>query len=285
VEQNPQATLLAGATDIGLWVTKQFKALPALIDLGAVAELKRIEARDDGTLAIGAGASLEAAWDALVARHPPLREMQLRFASPAIRHAGTMGGNVANGSPIGDGPPALIALGADIVLRRGAQQRRLPLEAFYLGYMENALQPGEFVEALHLPLPEAGTQIRGYKIAKRYDSDISAVCAGLSLTLDGETVREARLAFGGMAATVRRAAAAEAALRGRRWDEAAVAAAAAALASDFQPLSDMRASAGYRLRVAQALLRRLWLETRPEASLAPGQTSVWQAVKFEGSPA
>ncbi|MET0517632.1 MAG: FAD binding domain-containing protein, partial [Burkholderiaceae bacterium] len=144
-EAKPQARLLAGSTDIGLWVNKQFRDLGELIHLGAVEELRQIRAQDfDGRpgLWIGAGASLEAAWGALAAAVPRLRELWLRFASPPVRQAGTLGGNVANGSPIGDGPPALIALGADIVLRRGDQQRRLPLDAFYLGYMENALQPG-----------------------------------------------------------------------------------------------------------------------------------------------
>src|SRR6218665_1426915 len=265
--ERPQARLLAGSTDVGLWVNKQFRDLGDLIFVAAVDELRQVRSEPfEGRpgLWIGAGASLEDAWGALAAAVPPLRELWLRFASRPVRPAGALGGNIANGSPLGDGPPALIALGADIVLRRAETQRRLRLEDFYLDYMKNALQPGEVVEALHLPLPAAGTLVRGYKIAKRYDSDISAVCAGISLDLDGGVVRGARFAFGGMAAIVRRAAAAEAAVLGQVWSEAAAHAAAAALAQDFKPLSDMRASAAYRMKVAQNLFQRLWLETRPD---------------------
>jgi len=282
----PGARLLAGATDVGLWVNKQHKQLGDVIFLGAVPELREIRSEPFQGLPglwIGAGASLEDAWGALAEQLPPLRELWLRFASPPVRHAGTLGGNIANGSPIGDGAPALIALGADIVLRRGDAQRRLPLQDFYLDYMKNALQPGEFVEALHLPLPAAGTQLRAYKIAKRYDSDISAVCGVFALRVEAGVVSEARLAFGGMAAIVKRAAQAEAALLGRPWSEASARAAADALAQDFTLLSDMRASAAYRLQVAQNLMRRCWLETRPDAPLSPAQTSVWQAVAFERS--
>lgn len=280
----PNARLLAGSTDIGLWVNKQFRDVGDLIYVGDVAELKAIRhepLNGADALWIGAGATLEDAWGALAAAVPPLRELWLRFASPPVRNAGTLGGNIANGSPIGDGAPALIALGADIVLRQGNRQRRLKLEDFYLDYMKNALEPGEFVEAMHVPLPDAHTTARGYKIAKRYDSDISAVCAGLALSIgDDGIVHTARFAFGGMAAIVRRATAAECAVVGQPWSAAAADAAAQALAQDFKPLTDMRASADYRMRVAQNLMRRLWLETRPDAPLAAAQTSVWQAVSF-----
>jgi xanthine dehydrogenase small subunit len=198
-----------------------------------------------------------------------------RFASPPIRHAGTMGGNVANGSPIGDSAPVLIALGAEVVLRRGAVERVMPLQEFYLGYLQNALQPGEFVARLVVPRPAEGTQVRAWKISKRYDSDISAVCAAFVLRLDGDRVAEVRLAFGGMAAIVKRAAQTEAALLGQPWTEATLARAQAALAQDFQPLSDLRASAAYRLKVSANLLRRLWLETRPDDPLPAEDTTVW----------
>ena len=285
----PEALVVAGATDIGLWVTKQLRTLPKLVSIGEVAELRTIgEACDaDGRrwLSIGAGASLEAAWRSLHERWPVLEELWLRFASPPIRHAGTLGGNVANGSPIGDGAPVLIALGARLVLRRAERLRRLPLDAFYLDYLKNALEPGEFVQAIEVPLPGVAQRLRAYKVAKRFDSDISAVCAGLALELDGETIVDARLAYGGMAATVRRAAAAEAALRGRRWDEAALAEASAALASDFRPITDMRASAGYRMQVAQNLLRRFWLETRPVDPLPAAALSVWSRERAAPEPA
>jgi len=270
----PEARLLAGSTDIGLWVNKQFKALPELIYLGEAAGLARIEQRADGVLSIGAAASLEDAWSALAARHPELNEMWLRFSSLPVRNAGTMGGNVANGSPIGDSAPVLIALNATLVLRHGKSQRRLPLEAFYLDYMKNALQAGEFVEAIEVP-PPAHTALRAYKLSKRFDCDISALAAALAITLDGDTVREARFAFGGMAAIVKRAAKAEGAVRGQPWNEATAEAAAAALNEDFTPLTDLRASAAYRQRAAGNLLRRFWLETRTEAPLSAAQTTVW----------
>jgi len=283
-ERKPDARLLAGSTDIGLWVNKQFRDVGDLIYLGDVAELKTVEARGD-TLHIGAGASLEDAWRALALRSPALTDVWLRFASPPIRNAGTMGGNVANGSPIGDAPPVLMALDAQIVLRRGTQVRRMPLTGFYVDYMKNQLAPGEFVQALEVPLAALQRQVRAYKISKRFDCDISALCAGFALTLDGDTVQEVRLAFGGMAGIVKRAAKAEAALVGQPWTQASVDAARQALAEDFQPLSDMRASAGYRLQVAQNLIQRLWLETRTADALPPSATSVWSVMPHDVLPA
>jgi xanthine dehydrogenase small subunit len=270
----PQARLVAGATDIGLWVNKQLRDLGDQIYLGEVAELRNIETRND-ILSIGAGASLEAAWAALTANWPVLKETWLRFASPPIRNAGTMGGNVANGSPIGDSAPVLMALDAVLLLRRGDAQRRIPLGEFYTGYMTNQLQSGEFIQAIEVPLSATADSLRVYKITKRRDSDISAVLGAFRISHSGKTVSDARLVFGGMAATVKRAANAEAALRGKDWTEASVEAAAEALAKDFEPISDMRASAAYRLEVSRNLLRRFWLETRPDNPLSANEISVW----------
>jgi xanthine dehydrogenase small subunit len=273
----PKATLLAGSTDIGLWVTKQHRDLGDIIWLGAVDELKRIN-EQDGMLRIGAGASLEQAWQALVARVPQLADVWLRFAALPLRHAGTMGGNVANGSPIGDSAPILLALDAELDLRRGDRVRRVALGEFYLDYMKNLLEPGEFVEAILVPLAALDPQrraVRGYKISKRFDCDISAVCAGFAIELDGEKVSQVRLSFGGMAGIVKRAAHAEAALLGQPWDEASVAAAQAELARDFTPLTDMRASDSHRARVAANLLHRFWLETRAEQPLPASEVSVF----------
>jgi xanthine dehydrogenase small subunit len=271
----PQARLLAGSTDIGLWVTKQFRPLGELIYIGGVAELARIEL-EPGHIRIGAGASLEAAWRALVAEWPALRDVWLRFASLPIRRAGTMGGNVANGSPIGDSAPVLMALDAQLVLRQGARVRRLALNDFYLDYMKNRLEPGEFVQAIEVPRRgQRAQQVRAYKISKRFDCDISALCAGLAIELDGDRVASVRLAFGGMAATVRRAEGAEAAMLGKPWTDATLRAAQVALALDFKPLSDMRASSAYRLQVAQNLLHRFWLETRPVDPLPESAVNVW----------
>jgi xanthine dehydrogenase small subunit len=277
-ETYPDATLLAGSTDIGLWTNKQFRQLPQLIYTGRVDALREVRNEDfhgQPGLWIGAAAPLEDAWAALAELAPALGELWRRFASPPVRHAGTLGGNIANGSPIGDGAPALIALGAEVVLRRGDRQRRLPLEAFYLDYMKKDLQAGEFVEALHCPKPDTSWAISAHKISKRHDSDISAVCAVLALQLRNGTVQEARFAFGGMAAIVKRATAAEAAVVGQPWVEATAEAAAIALPLDFKPLTDMRASDGYRLKVAQNLLRKLWLETLDRRTV-----TVWRSARL-----
>ena len=274
-ETYPQATLLAGSTDVGLWVNKQFRDLGDVIYTGRVGTLREIRpepVHGAPGVWIGAAASLEDAWAVLAEMAPSLAELWRRFASPPVRHAGTLGGNIANGSPIGDGAPALIALGAEVVLRRGDRQRRLPLEAFYLDYMKKDLQPGEFIEALHVPRPDTSWAISAHKISKRHDSDISAVCAVLALQLRNGTVQQARFAFGGMAGIVKRAAAAEAAVVGKPWVEATAQAAAAALPQDFKPLTDMRASDTYRLKVAQNLLRKLWLETLDRRTI-----TVWRA--------
>ena len=263
----PHATLLAGSTDIGLWVTKQMRDLGDIIYLGQVEALKRVT-QADGMIEIGAGVTLEDAYRAIAAHYPDeLSEMWQRFASLPIRNAGTLGGNVANGSPIGDSMPWLIALGAQVVLRGPSGERVLALEDLYLAYQKKDMQPGEFVQAVRVPLPQAGVHFRTYKLAKRFDQDISAVCAAFALTFDGGLVTGARIAFGGMAATPKRAAATEALLIGKPWTEATVAAAMQAMATDYAPLSDMRASSAYRMKTAQNLLRRFWFETRQDAPL------------------
>jgi xanthine dehydrogenase small subunit len=274
---HPQALILAGSTDVGLWVTKQMRELNDIIYIGNVASLKAVR-EAGGMLEIGAGVTLQDAY-AAVCRHYPdeLKEIWQRFASLPIRNAGTLGGNVANGSPIGDSMPWLIALGARLVLRGAGGERELALEDFYLGYQQKDLRADEFVAALRVPLPRTGQRFRTYKLAKRFDQDISAVCAAFALTLDGDVVREARIAFGGMAATPKRAAAAEAVLTGRVWDEAALKEAMAALAQDYAPLSDMRASSSYRMKTAQNLLRRFWLETRLDNPLPPSAVNAFAA--------
>lgn len=284
-EANPKAQLLAGSTDIGLWVNKQLRPLGDMLFVGAVDALKRV-VESNGELYIGAGASLETAWAALAKRLPELTDMWLRFGSKPIRNAGTMGGSIANGSPIGDSAPVLMALDAQVELRKGARTRRLPLDAFYLDYMKNQIEPGEFVQGLAVPLTTmSARQVRAYKISKRFDCDISAVCAGFSIELDGGIVKTVRLAYGGMAATVKRGALAEAALVGQPWNQASVNAAKTALAEDVKPLSDMRASAAYRLQVAQNLLQRLWLETRTENPLPTSVTSVFSVMPHQTSAA
>jgi xanthine dehydrogenase small subunit len=260
----PGATLLAGGTDVGLWVTKQYRDLGDIIYLGEVRELQTIKATNE-YLEIGATVTLADAVPALLKYFPDFRELFIRFASPPIRNTGTLGGNVANGSPIGDSMPALLALDATLLLSSAAGSRVIALSDFYKDYMVNDLAEGEFVAAIRVPLPSAPALLRGYKISKRFDQDISAVSAAFSVLRDGRLpdapVSQVRLAFGGMAATVRRASQCEAALLGQPWNVSTVERALTALAEDFSPMSDMRASAAYRLRVAQNLLRRFCLET------------------------
>jgi len=256
----PDARLLAGGTDVGLWVTKQHRKLGDVIYLGNVSDLAVIEESDDA-IAIGAAVTLTDAAALLVRRFPELDELWRRFASPPIRNAGTLAGNVANGSPIGDTMPPLIVLGARVVLRRGAARRELALEDLYLAYQKTALEPGEYVERVVVPVRRPGLAFAVYKVSKRFDQDISAVCAAFALELDGRRICSARVAFGGMAATPRRAVDCEQELSGHDWNAETCEAAVAALARDYSPISDMRASAQYRLTVAQNLLRKFHLET------------------------
>jgi xanthine dehydrogenase small subunit len=258
--QFPDACLLAGGTDVGLWVTKQHRDLDTLIYVGAVEELRRLGAGKTH-LEIGAAVTYSDAMAALGERWPDFGELVRRLGSVQIRNCGTIGGNVANGSPIGDSMPALIALGAELVLRKGAVQRTLPLEDFYLGYRKTALAAGEFVEAIRVPLPQAGQEFRCYKISKRFDQDISALLGAFRARLDGDRVAEIRIAYGGMAATPTRARACEQALRGRRWTAATIARGRAALTRELAPISDMRAGAAYRLLAAQNLLTKFHIET------------------------
>jgi xanthine dehydrogenase small subunit len=257
---HPDAAVVAGATDVGLWVTKKRMAPPIVISIGDIAELKTVS-ESEGELTLGAGVRYVDALAALGRLSGDLGAMLRRLGSTQVRNSGTIGGNIANGSPIGDTPPPLIALGARLVLRRGDERRTAPLEDFFIAYGRQDRRPGEFVEAVVIPKPAPGAVLKVFKLSKRFDQDISAVCAAFALDIAAGTVRGARLAFGGMAATPRRARAGEAALIGRPWTAETIEAAAAALAEDFQPISDMRASAAYRLRAAQNLLRKAFAET------------------------
>jgi xanthine dehydrogenase small subunit len=259
LEQEPGALVLAGGTDVGLWVTKQLRELPPIVYVGAVAELKRIR-RDAVGLEIGAAVSLTDAWRVLVAEFPTLAEMAQRFGSPPVRNSGTLCGNLANGSPIGDSLPVMIALDAEVVLRRGVRIRHLPLERFYLGYQRTALEPGEFVMSVKVAAPRAQRWVAGYKVSKRFDQDISAIAVAICIEVADGCVICARIAFGGMAAVAARALATEGSLIGAPWNEASIDAAVAKLAEDFKPLTDMRASSAYRLQTAGNLLRRFYFE-------------------------
>ncbi|SEA15241.1 xanthine dehydrogenase small subunit [Rubrimonas cliftonensis] len=256
----PGATLVAGATDVGLWITKNLRPVGATILIGGVRELHVIEESAAG-LRLGACVSYAQAAPALLRAHPELAALWSRIGGPQVRAMGTIGGNIANGSPIGDTPPPFIALGARLTLRRGAARRETALEDFFLGYGEQDRAADEFIESVFLPAPGPGERLRVAKLSKRRDEDISTVCGAMWLRLDASgTVEAARIAFGGMAGTPARAPCAEAALVGKIWGEAAAEAAAAALAADFAPLSDWRGSAAYRRIAAANLLRRFALE-------------------------
>ena len=257
---HPDATLIAGATDVGLWVTKALAELPRVIWLGRIKGLDAVTETPDA-LRIGATATHAAAMPALAALDPDLGELMRRFGSVQVRNSGTVGGNLANGSPIGDLAPAMIALGATLHLRRGNQRRDLPLEDFFLAYRKQDRQPGEFVTGVTVEKPGAADRFRAFKVSKRFDEDISAVMLATKLTLDGRRIAAARIACGGMAGTPKRAHAAEAALIGVSLeDEAGWQQAIAALEADYQPLSDQRASAAYRMAVAKNLLKKALIE-------------------------
>ena len=253
---HPEATLIAGATDVGLWVTKGLRELPAPIFLNAIPDLQRIERLGD-RLRIGAGVTVAALRAATRDSHPGLSRMLDRFASDQVRQAATVGGNIANGSPIGDLPPALIALEARLHLRRGDLRREIALEDFFLEYRKQDRHPSEFVEAV--TIPATAPSLKVWKVSRRAEQDISSVLGAFDLRFSGDVVSHARIAFGGMAGIPKRARVTEAALLGQSWDQARDKA-LAALAQDFQPLSDLRASAAYRLGAAQALLERYFLE-------------------------
>ena len=263
---HPNAQLVAGCTDVGLWVTKLHKQFDAVIDVTRVAELRCIEQRG-GDWVIGAAATLQDAFAAVLTSWPELTTFAARFAGLPVRNSGTLGGNVANGSPIGDSMPLLIALKSRLVLASLRGEREMPLEDFYTGYRQNLMAADEVVAFIKVPLPASSSQttlLRAYKISKRYDDDISAVCLVLNLTLDGDVVSDISIGAGGVAATPVRARQTEAALRGQPWSQASVESAMHTLRAEFEPISDMRASSSYRREVLGNLLQRFWLESQGE---------------------
>ncbi|MFT5664144.1 MAG: xanthine dehydrogenase small subunit [Gammaproteobacteria bacterium] len=279
---SPDSYILAGGTDVGLWVTKQLRQLDDIIYLGHIKELNRIE-QSSSFIKIGAAVSLTDSFDALSRHYPELNQLFRRFSSVPVRNAGTLVGNVANGSPIGDSMPALICMGARVALRQGQQSREMDLQDFYIDYQKNMLQAGEFIEAVLVPVKDKTWQLRSYKLCKRFDQDISAVCAAFSIQFEespehsqeqGKIV-DIRIAFGGMAAIPKRATQAEAMLKDQLWNEGSVHQAMAALSQDFTPLSDMRASKNYRQQTAANLLYRFYLETRQNDALTNDQLDVF----------
>ncbi|WP_342076802.1 xanthine dehydrogenase small subunit [Yoonia sp. SS1-5] len=250
---HPDATLVAGATDVGLWVTKQLRDLPDMAFLNRCEELRKITVAADH-IHIGAMATMADVLAAVQTAHPSYAAMIRRYGSEQVRNAATIGGNIANGSPIGDNPPALIALDATLHLRHGSKTRDLPIADFFLDYGKQDRAAGELVTGV--TIPKAAPALRCYKISKRFDQDISAVCGCFNIAIKDGDIAAARIAFGGMAGIPKRASAVEAALIGQPWTQTVIDAACASFADDFTPLSDMRASASYRMDIAQNLLRR-----------------------------
>ncbi|BCG91542.1 xanthine dehydrogenase small subunit [Mesorhizobium sp. 131-2-1] len=275
LDNEPGATLVAGSTDVGLWVTKHMRDIAPAVFIGNLDGLCAIS-EDKGVISIGAGVTYSEAFAMLSKRIPALGPLFDRIGGEQVRNMGTIGGNIANGSPIGDTPPPLIALGARLTLRKGKKRRSIPLETFFIAYGKQDRRPGEFVEAVHVPVPAKATKFAVYKITKRRDEDITAALGAFHLALakDG-TVADIRIAYGGMAATPKRAFAVEKALLGKPWTEDTVEAAMAEYARDFTPLTDMRASAEYRALAAKNLLLRFFVETT--GAKAPFQVSRYEA--------
>jgi len=267
----PEATLVAGSTDVGLWVTKFMRPIAPVVFIG---HLMQEVGRDNGVLRIGAGVTYARAREAIAAHLPQLLPLWGRIGGAQVRNMGTIGGNIANGSPIGDTPPPLIALGAEITLRRGENRRTVRLDDYFLAYGRQDRAPGEFIESVTVPLPHATDRFAVYKVSKRRDEDISSVLGAFRLRIDDGFVTDAAIAYGGMAATPRRARTVEAALVGQPWTIATVEAALSAYAADFEPLTDWRASAAYRMLVARNLLVRFFHEGRHASQAKPDCQSV-----------
>jgi len=262
----PAACMVAGATDVGLWITKQLQQLPVLVYVGEVQELQRLQVNPDtGVLEIGAAVPYADVLETLIGTYPELEAMLKRLGAEQVRNAGTVGGNIANGSPIGDMPPALIALDAILILSSSKGRRELPLKDFFIEYGKQDLQPGECVEAIHVPQRPKGLHYAVYKLSRRFDQDISSLCAAVSLRVENGEVVEPRICFGGMAGTPKRARAAEKALQGQELSLERILAAQQSLLNDYEPLSDWRGSTEYRMKAAQHLLMRFFLETQGEA--------------------
>jgi xanthine dehydrogenase small subunit len=261
LSEEPNATVIAGSTDVGLWVTKQMRALNPVVFINHLTELQSITAGEGG-FTIGAGVTYSRAFETIAKKVPTLGRLINRIGGDQVRNIGTIGGNIANGSPIGDSPPPLIALGATVKLRSVFGTRTLRLEDFFIAYGRQDRNPGEFIESIFVPYPADGTRFAAYKITKRRDEDITAVLGVFYLTLDeANDVSDIRVAFGGMAGTPKRARKVETELIGKPWTEATIEAARDAFDGDFQPLTDWRATAEYRQLTAKNLLTRFYLET------------------------
>jgi xanthine dehydrogenase small subunit len=265
ISDKPEAQLFAGSTDLALEVTQQLKDLTGLISLSGVAELNQLEITPEGLL-IGAALPFSEMQAALLTHFPELSELLWRFASAPIRNQATLGGNVANASPIGDMPPALLAMEAQIHLDNGNTRRVIPITEFFSGYRQTQLQKGEWIEAIYIPFKSDDTQLRAYKISKRHEDDISAVCAVFAIELTGKKISKLSNGFGGVAATPALVNELNSQLVGRHWpDKDTYILGKEILSKAFKPIDDVRASAVYRQKMLTNLWHRFWLETNQQS--------------------
>jgi len=260
--ENPDATLVGGATDVGLWVTKRLDKLDQVCFLKQIPQLNDASSDQTG-ITIGAAVTVSRVLDLVRDTYPDFAEMLRRYGSTQVRNAATLGGNIANGSPIGDGPPALIALGAVLTLQKGTATRDIAIEDFFIEYGKQDLENGEFVRSIFIPAQ--ADRLKCFKLTKRFDQDISAVCGCFSITVTDGLVTDARIAFGGMAGTPKRASTVEQALTGQPWSRATIDAVLPAFMDDYTPMSDMRAGSDYRMKAAQNMLVRYFLEDTGDA--------------------
>lgn len=265
-QQHPDARLVAGGTDLALQITQHHQSIPLLISLEQVAELKACH-EDEDNIYLGAAASLHHCYRFLSTRIPAFSAMLERFASLQIRNQGTLGGNISNASPIGDTAPVLLALDAQLVLQQGNTLREVPIDQFFTGYRQTVLQAGEFVRSITIPKRTISPDFVAWKVSKRLDDDISAVFVAINMHVEHGVIQHVRIAFGGMASTPKRATAAESAMRNATFSSDTIEKACTALSQDFQPLSDFRASADYRLHVARNLLRRYFARACGELTI------------------
>ena len=264
LSKHPKATLVAGATDIGLWITKQHKTLPTLINLGEIAALKKIKVGKK-SIKIYASVTYSQAFEVLCQYFPEFEEYLLRHSSEQIRNMGTIVGNIGNGSPIGDMPPPLIALGAKLTLNSIAGPRKIDLQDYFIDYGKQARSEQEFIEYVEIPLPQTHSLFKIYKVSKRIHQDISAVSAAFNLELKKGKVKKITICYGGMAGTPKRALQVEAFLTGKAWTQETIQQAMQKFSEDYSPLSDQRASESYRMLVAQNLLQKYFIETSQQS--------------------
>jgi xanthine dehydrogenase small subunit len=256
---NPKATFIAGATDLALEMTQQYKEFDCLVSLSNVTELMQLTEQDD-QLIIGGAATYSAVMPWLDTWYPQVVALFDRIGSLQIRNRGTIGGNVANASPIGDTPPVLLALDASVELASATTQRKVALKDFFLGYKQTVLEDGEYIRNVIIPKPEDNTYVKLYKVSKRYEDDISAVMAAFFFKIEQGLISEVRLAFGGMAATPKFAESAQALLLGKQMNDEVLTQAMRAISDDFAPMTDVRATDKYRIKVAQNLLQKAFIE-------------------------